>query len=369
MKPSRGTPDFLLLFLTLGMVGFGIVMVFSASFTISYWDKGNRWFFTHRQLLWAGIGLFFMVIAMNIPFKFYKNRFFLFLLGSFILLLLVFIPGIGMNFNGASSWIGIGSFTIQPAEFAKLGLIIYLAALISKKKEKMKQFKNGLLPALIITFLFFSMIALQPDYGTALILLATAGTIIIVGGASLKHILYLALAGIVVLPTLILSAGYRISRFTSFLDPWNDPYGDGYHLIQSLIALGNGGIFGTGFGKGIQKYFYLPYPQSDFIFSVIGEELGFVGITIFLLIFLLFLWRILIISLHSKETFGTLIGVGIVSSFAFQTFVNIGGVTGAIPITGVPLPFISTGGSSLIMSMAAIGIILSLSRENNKSTQ
>lgn len=369
MKPRRGTPDFLLLFLTLGMVGFGVVMVFSASFTVSYWDMGNRWFFTERQLIWAGIGLLAMFTSMNIPLRFYRDYFFLILIVSIFLLSMVFIPGLGKNINGANSWIGIGSLTIQPGEFAKLGLIIYLAALISKKKEKIRTFKQGVLPPLVITLVFFMMIALQPDYGTAMILLATAGIVIYAGGAKFKHLFYLGLAGITILPMIIFSAGYRLSRFTSFLDPWSDPYGSGYHLIQSLIALGNGGILGIGFGKGIQKFFYLPYPQSDFIFSVIGEELGFIGILIFLFLFLLLLWRILIISLRSNETFGTLTGIGVVSILSLQAFINIGGVTGTIPITGVPLPFISTGGSSLIMSMIAIGIILSLSRENNKSTQ
>ncbi|OEF98902.1 cell division protein FtsW [Vulcanibacillus modesticaldus] len=369
MKPSRGTPDFLLLFLTLGMVGFGIVMIFSASFTISYWNMGSRWFFTQRQLIWAGLGMFLMLFTMNIPFKYYKKHFLLILVVSFILLLSVFIPGLGIKLNGSRSWIGLGSFTIQPAEFAKLGLIIYLAALISKKQEKMKDFKKGLMPCIIVTLIFFILIALQPDYGTALILATTAGIMIVVGGARLKHIFYIILIGIAVIPFIIFSADYRISRFTSYLEPWSDPYGSGYQLIQSLIALGNGGILGTGFGKGIQKFFYLPYPQSDFIFSVIGEELGFIGVTIFILIYLSLLWRVLIISLRSNNSFGTLIGVGFVSLFAVQAFINIGGVTGTIPITGVTLPFVSAGGSSLIVSMTAIGIILSLSRENNKSTQ
>ena len=288
---------------------------------------------------------------------------------SLFSLTLVFIPFLGKEINNAKSWIGNDLFTIQPSEFAKLGLIIYLSGLITKKKGKMKSFKQGLLPAVIITLIFFVLILLQPDLGTGLILVVTAGVIIVVGGASLKHIFYLLLGGILLVPFLLLSQDYRISRFTAVLDPWSDPYNSGYQLIQSLIALGNGGIFGTGFGKGIQKFFYLPYPHSDFIFAVIGEEFGFIKVTLFLLLYLLLVWKILIIGLKSKETFGTLVGVGLATLFGFQAFVNIGGVVGLIPITGVPLPFISTGGSSLIMSMTAIGIILSLSRENNKSTQ
>jgi len=365
MKSNRGTPDFLLLILTISIVGFGIVMVYSSSFTISYWDMGTKWYFTKRQLIYSGIGLFLMLIAMNLPISFYKKHFLLFLFGSVIMLILVFIPGIGVTLNGASSWIGLNSKnTIQPSEFAKLGLIIYLSAIIAKKKETMRDFKQGLLPCLIVTSVFLILIALQPDYGSAFILAVTAGIIIMVGGTNLKHILYILMISILLVLIIVFTSGNVLSRFTSYLNPWSDPYGDGYQLIQSLIALGNGEIFGVGFGKGIQKYFYLPYPQSDFIFSVMGEELGFIGITIFFIVFLMIIWRIIINALRSKETFGMLLGIGIASLLAIQAAINIGGVTGTIPITGVPLPFISAGGSSLIVSMISIGIILSLSREH-----
>lgn len=368
MKSNRGTPDFLLLFLTIGLIGFGIVMIYSSSFTISYWEYENKWYFTSKQIFFSIIGLILMIICMNLRLNFYKKYYLFFLFGSILLLLLVFVPGIGIELNGARSWIGFGSETgsktIQPTEFAKLGLIIYLSALLSKKKENITDLKKGLLPPLTVILIFIILIALQPDFGTVLILTATAGVILIIGGARLKHIFFLIIICLTALPIIFLSAGYRLSRLTSYLNPWSDPYGDGYHLIQSLIAFGNGGILGAGFGKGIQKYFYLPYPQSDFIFSVIGEELGFVGITIFILMFLLFIWRIFFIALRSNDTFGTLLGVGIASLFAIQAFVNIGGVTGAIPITGVTLPFISAGGSSLIVCMISVGIVLSISREN-----
>ena len=232
----------------------------------------------------------------------------------------------------------------------------------------MHSFKRGLLPALIIVGIYLGLIAAQPDLGTGAIILMTAGIMIFVGGINPKHLMYIIAIIIAMVPMAILTAGYRMARITAYLRPWDDPWGSGYHLIQSLIAIGNGGIFGAGFGKGIQKFFYLPYPQSDFIFSVMGEELGFIGISLFILFFLIILWRILVISLRSTDSFGTLVGTGIFSIFAIQAFVNIGGVTGTIPITGVPLPFISAGGSSLIMSMTSIGLILSLSRENNKST-
>lgn len=365
MKPNRGKIDFILFFLTIGMVGFGIVMIYSASFTVSYWDMGDAWYFTRKQLIAAVIGLILMLIFTNISFDFYKKHFLALLVISLALLILVLIPGIGITLNNATSWIGIGPLTFQPSELAKLGLIIYLAALISKKKESITDFKMGLLPCLIVTGIVFLLIALQPDYGTALILLAAAAIIIIVGGARLKHIFYLGMICIVILPVIVLSAGYTVTRFTSFLNPWNDPYDSGYQLIQSLIALGNGGISGTGFGQGIQKFFYLPYSQSDFIFSVIGEELGFIGVISFILVFLFIISRIILISLRSKEKFDKLVGIGIASLFAIQAFINIGGATGTIPITGVPLPFISAGGSSIIVSMISIGIVLSLSRKNN----
>jgi cell division protein FtsW len=219
---------------------------------------------------------------------------------------------------------------------------------------------------LIVILFFFGLIVAHPDFGSAMILVFAAGVLLIAAGARWLHILGLLLAGALSLVALLFATG-RTERFISFLDPWADPYNEGYHLIQSLIAFGNGGLFGAGFGQSIQKFFYLPYPHSDFIFAVIGEELGFIGIAIFLLVFILFIWRIITIGRRSSDPFATLFATSIAALFAIQAAINIGGVTGAIPITGVTLPFISAGGTSLISGMISVGIILSISRENNEN--
>lgn len=365
VKPSRGTPDFILFFLTLAIIGFGIVMVFSASSVISYWKMNDRWYYTVRQIMWAVIGLIGMLVAMNIPFRKYRKLAIPIFLGTLSLLVLVLI--VGEFRNGAKSWIIIGPLSLQPSEFAKLGIILYLSSIISKKGDKIREFKKGLMPVLIMTGLTLGLIGLQPDVGTAAILLVGAIAVIYAGGANVRHLVALGAPVIGAVAVYVLQKEYRMKRITSYLNPWADPQGSGYHLIRSLMAFGHGGITGTGFGKSIQKIFYLPEPHTDFIFSVIAEELGFIGVSIFLIVFTLFLFRALIVSLRCPEPFGNLVGIGIVTLIATQTFINIGGVTGTIPITGVPLPFISVGGSSLVVYMIAIGIILSISRESNRS--
>lgn len=366
MARIRGTPDFLLLFLTLALVSFGLLMVFSSSQIISYMKFGDPLYFTKKQLLWVGVGIFLMLITMNLPHLFFK-RLYLFLgIGSLLFLFSVFIPGLGTVRNGARAWIDIGSFTIQPAEFAKIGLIIFLAALISKKGEKIKDFRRGLLPPIIWIALFTGIIMIQNDFGTAALLLLTSFAVLLAGGARITHLLLLAAGAIPILILYVISAPYRLKRFTSFLNPWQDPDSSGYHLIQSLYAIGHGRIFGVGLGNSIQKFEYLPYPQTDFIFAIIAEELGLIGALLFLLLYIGLLWRMLILSLKAKDPFAGLTGVGIVSGIGIQALINIGGVTGSIPITGVPLPLISYGGSSLLVTLLSIGIVLSISREVSK---
>jgi cell division protein FtsW len=367
MKPVRGTPDFLLLCMTVGLIGFGLVMVFSASSVIAYWEMGNRWYFTWRQGLSIFIGGVGMMVAMNIPYQVYRKLFFPIFLATIILLIIVLV--VGDVRYGAKSWIKIGSFTLQPAEFAKIGLILYLAAIISKKEDKLRQFKKGLVPVLIITGFTLGLIGLQPDVGTAFILLCGALAVIYTGGARVYHLFSIAAPVLSLITFYVLQEEYRWKRITSFLDPWARPKDEGYQLIQSYYAMAHGGWTGAGFGQSIQKLFYLPLPHNDFIFSVIAEELGFIGAGLFLLFYFLFLLRGLIISLRCRDPFGMLVGIGIVTLITVQTFVNIGGVTGTIPITGVPLPFISYGGSSIMAYMVAIGILLSISREQNKTVE
>lgn len=382
-QPKRGTPDFQLLILTLLLVGFGLIMVFSSSSSLTVFSKKfsyDPFYFSKRQFVFAVIGTFVMLVAMNINYKKYKK---LFIPVFFItMLLLVLVVILGTTTNGASSWFNLGKLGIQPSELAKIATIVYLAALISKKGERIRQWKGGFFPVLIIVGVVAGLIMLQPDLGSTFILVATCGLIIYAGGASIKHItacISLVALGLVLtigVGSLFGSSGgdveaetgsnYKMGRIEAFLDPFKDQSGTGYNLVQSLIAIGQGGVTGAGYGEGVQKLHYLPNPYNDFIFSVIGEEFGFIGTTIFLMLYLYFIWRGIIIALRCPDPFGTLTGIGIMGLIAIQAFINIGGVTNTIPITGVTLPFISYGGSSLLVMMLAMGIMLSISRESNR---
>ncbi|TJY43275.1 putative lipid II flippase FtsW [Cohnella pontilimi] len=373
---QRGTPDFLLLILTLLLVGFGLIMVFSASssMTVVSAKFGNdALYFTKRQLLWAGMGTFAMLVLMNVRYEKYKKWFLPYLFFTIVLLIVVLF--VGSLTNGARSWLGIGGLGIQPTEFAKLAIILYLASIITKKDEKFREFKRGLLPVMMVVGFVVGLILLQPDVGSCIILVLCATTVIVAGGSNLKHVLLSAalLLGIGALGFSIyllshpgFDGGYRFARFTAFMNPLADEKHTGYHLVRSLEAFGHGGFTGAGLGHSVQKLFYLPYAYNDFIFAVIAEELGFLGTTIFLLFYLLFLWRALIVSLRCPDLYGTLVGVGLVSLIAIQALINMGGVSGAIPVTGVTLPFISYGGSSMLVTLVGMGILLSISREYNR---
>ncbi|MDP4096842.1 putative lipid II flippase FtsW [Paenibacillus sp. P96] len=388
MKPERrrGTPDFQLLILTLLLVGFGVVMVYSSSYSVALMNDNmdnDPFYLTKRQAAFAVLGTLVMVVAMNIRMEKYKKLFKPMFIFTVILLVLVLFAG---RLNGARSWFNIaGMFGIQPTELAKITIILYLSALIAKKGEKFRDLKTGFLPVTVIVGFLAGLIMLQPDLGSCVILVATSGLIIYAGGASMKHIagslLLLVMAASIVfgIGSLLdnISADstaetgkkdYRMGRIEAFLDPSKDVQGSGYNLTQSLRAIGDGGITGAGFGQGIMKLHYLPNAFNDFIFSVIGEELGFIGTAIFLMLYLYFIWRGMMIALRCQDPFGTLVGTGIMGLIAIQAFINIGGVTQTIPITGVTLPFISYGGSSLLVMMLSMGVMLSISRENSKQT-
>ncbi|MNB66734.1 Lipid II flippase FtsW [compost metagenome] len=376
--PSKGAPDFQLLILTLLLVGFGLIMVFSSSSSLFF--KNDALYFLKRQLIWAGLGCFVMFTVMNIPYSRFKKWYGpLFLI---TLALLLFVAS-AERVNGASSWMNIGGLGIQPTELAKVSIILYLSALISKKGERLRDLRSGYIPVMVIVGVVAGLIMLQPDLGSCLILVATSGLVIFAGGASLKHIL--ASIGLVILGFGLVFGGkmaidslsshpqqaqaeqdYRQGRIQAFINPFQDADGAGYNIIQSLTALGEGGVGGSGIGKGIQKLYYLKYPYTDFIFAVIGEELGFVGTLLFLLVYLYFIWRGILVALRCKDSFGTLVGIGIMGMIAIQAFVNIGGVTNTIPLTGVTLPFISYGGSSLLVTMLSMGILLNISRGSSR---
>lgn len=371
MRNSRGVPDYLLFFMTMALVGFGILMVFSASYILGFDDPSyaDSLYFVKRQVIWAILGLVIMLFTMNLPYTFYKKNFPKIAIFSFALLLLVYTP-LGVTINGAKSWIRIFGFSMQPAEFAKLGLIIYLAGLITKKGDDFRSWKKGLFPVLFVSGLYFLAIA-EHDFGGGFILLVSALAVIFAGGAHLKQLGALCIPFSIGALLLIITTPYRLERVTTFMDPWNDGFNglkNGYHLIQSLYAIAHGSYAGVGFGHSIQKYLYLPYPQTDFIFAVIAEEFGFLGCLFFLLFFTLFIWRIIHITVKCQDPFAKLVGIGVVSMISIQAFINMGGVTGIIPITGVTLPFISYGGTSLLICMASMGIILSISRENSRKS-
>jgi cell division protein FtsW len=376
-SPRRGTPDFLLLFLTFLLVCFGLAMVFSASMAYSRADSVTGLSFNDpsylaiRQAAAIVLGTVAMFVCMNIDYNNFKK----WIGPGFILvvIMLLLVPIIGNKVNGARSWFVIAGFGLQPSEFAKLAVILYLATLISKKQEKFRSFRQGLLPALTIVAFISALILLQPDIGSTMILVLCASILIIAGGANLKHIFLLGGAGVAIL-SLIISVywiknnghSYRIDRFNAFMDPRSDPLESGYQLLQSMYAFGHGGLSGAGFGQGIQKLHYLPEAHNDFIFSIIGEELGFIGSSLFMLVYLAFLWRGLLVAIRCNETFGTLAGVGIIGMIGVQALINLGGVTGSIPMTGVTLPLISYGGSSMLVTLISLGILLSISREHNK---
>ncbi|MEC0181608.1 putative lipid II flippase FtsW [Paenibacillus peoriae] len=378
----RGTPDFQLLILTLLLVGFGVIMVFSASSSVALLNKDTNFdslYFVKRQAAFAVLGLFIMLVTMNIKMEKYKKLFVPLFFITILLLVIVLFTG---SLNGAKSWIRFGSFGFQPTELAKISIILYLSALIVKKGDRFRDLRTGYIPVTVIVGFVAGLIMLQPDLGSCFILVATSGLIIYAGGASIKHITA-SVALLVLGASIVFGIGslfgdsgadgqavakqdYKVGRFQAFLNPMEHKQGVGYNLVQSLQAIGDGGLSGSGFGKGIIKLHYLPNSFNDFIFSVIGEEFGFIGTAIFLMLYLYFIWRGMLIALRCRDPFGTLVGTGIMGLIAIQAFINIGGVTQTIPITGVTLPFISFGGSSLLVMMFSMGIMLSISRENTK---
>ncbi|HKL75007.1 MAG TPA: stage V sporulation protein E [Halanaerobiales bacterium] len=361
LEKNKNKPDFIILLTVMSLLMIGLIMVFSASSIRSFNIFGSSFHFFKRQLMTAGLGLIAMIITMNIDYHLYKKFSKLILFLTFFLLIIVLIPGIGQFRGGSRRWIDLGFFGFQPSGVAKLGIVIYFSHYLSKKRDKLNDFINGLLPVLIILGLTFLLILLEPDLGTAITIALSAFTLIFVAGARILHITILGFSGVLAILYFIYSSDYRRERFTAFLDPWEDPLDSGYHIIQSLLALGTGGFFGVGIGNSKQKFLYLPEPGTDFIFAVLGEELGFVGVFIVISLYLLFFWRGIRIAHRAPDVFGSLLAIGITSMIIIQVFINIGVVSATIPVTGITLPFISYGGSSLLIMLSGVGILLNIS--------
>ncbi len=362
MTLRKKSPDFLLFASTILLLVIGVVMVYSASQVTAHERLSDSYYYLKKQLTWASIGIGAMIFAMKLDYWKYKKYAVPFLVLAFGLLIMVLLPGIGKTVKGAQRWIGFGPMTIQPSEIIKLSLVIFMSYALSMQRNRLKKFTTGLLPYLVILALACGLILLQPDLGTAVSVAGTVYIMLFAAGAESKHLFSLAMGGVAAVALAIAFEPYRLRRFLAFLDPWADPLGSGFHIIQSLYALGSGGLFGLGLGNSHQKFFYLPEQHTDFIFAVLGEELGFLGGSLVLLLFVLFVWRGFRVALASPDSFASLLAVGITSMIALQAIINIGVVTGSMPVTGIPLPLISCGGSSLVFTLLGVGILLNISR-------
>ena len=345
--------------LVLFLVAFGCLMVYSASFYSASVRFDNEYFFLFKQLLGVVLGIFAMIFFTFFDYHLLKKFRYIILAVSVVLLILVFVPGFGVQSYGANRWVNILGISLQPSEITKFALILFLASYLSENHEKIKTFK-GLLPALIVAGVLCVLVIIEPSMSVTMCLAFLTFFMLIIGGINKKHtLLFTGLAGLCV-PLLIISEPYRMKRLFAFLDPWVSPQGEGFQLIQSLYSLGNGGLFGVGLFESRQKYLFLPFAESDFIFSIIGEEFGLVGSLALIAVFGVLVYFLIKIGLNAKDRFGCLLSCGVGILIAVQTLLNVAVVTGSIPPTGLPLPFISSGGTSVAVFMAGVGVALNV---------
>ncbi|GAK48904.1 stage V sporulation protein E [Candidatus Moduliflexus flocculans] len=356
--------DKLLLAIVLILVAFGVVMVYSTS-GLHAEALGSEHHFLLRHLLSILFGLTAMTAVMFVPYEVYRRPGVMYSFLALALALLVFtlLPGVGAKINNARRWLPLGTFrTFQPSEVAKLILVLYFSAYLVKKQEKVTSFSYTVLPCLIILGVFFSLIVIQPDLGTAMNVVMIVIPIMFIAGVRLSHLLGIGVVALPMIAMMAWSSPYQRLRIMMFLNPWQDPRHSGYQLIQSLIAIGKGGLTGVGLGQGQQKLFYLPEPYSDFIFSTVGEELGLIGGIILIVLFGLLIWRGMVIAFNAPDLFGTFTAFGLTLLISVQAVINLGVVTGVFPTKGLPLPFISHGGTSLIVCLTSTGILLNISK-------
>jgi cell division protein FtsW len=359
-------PDYTLIATVALLLGIGIVMVFTSSVVMAMEDFKNPYHFLQRQAIWSALGLAAMIVIMHIPVHLWARYSRPLLLLTLVLLVLVIIPGVGRNVNGATRWLGAGPLAIQPSEFAKFALIIFLADYLARNVRRVESFFRGLLPPLLMLGIIAGLIMLEPDLGTTLTIGGTAFVILFAAGARLSHLGCIGLAGIGAVTALAVSAPYRLRRLVSFLDPFGDAQNSGYQVVQALLAFGSGGLFGVGLGRSRQKFFYLPERHTDMIFAILGEELGFIGAATVLTLFLVFAWRGYRIAALAQDRFASLLAVGITTLITLQALMNIAVATASIPATGIPLPFLSYGGSSLLITLMGVGILLGVARQRTR---
>ncbi|MGE5418153.1 MAG: putative lipid II flippase FtsW [Acidobacteriota bacterium] len=362
MRLKQGPPDIVLFLSVLALVCIGLIMIFSASAVESSMQFHDEYHFVKRQLIWTVMGFGVLIIAMKFNYEKLRHLGLPAIGFAILCLILVLIPGLHIDALGAARQLNLGPVSFSPSELTKTCLILFLAANLPKHMARLKQFSAGLLPYLALVGLICGLIMLQPDLGTTFVIAVTAFLLLMVSGAKWGHLLGLAGAGAVLVGLAIWLEPFRMVRFIAFWDPWKYDKGAGFQTIQSLYALGSGGLFGVGLGRSRQKFFYLPEQHTDFIFSILGEELGYLGVMVVLALFVLFIWRGFKIAMKAPDSFGALLAGGITIMVAVQAAINMLVVSGSLPVTGIPLPFISYGGASLIFTLAAVGLLLNVSR-------
>jgi cell division protein FtsW len=364
-KKRMGSADFALVALTCALVIFGVIMVFSASYYWSIDKVGNPYNFLIKDLFWAGTGFFIMIVTTALDYHVYK-KWAPWLMGGG-LLLLVAVLFVGTTINNAQRWIMIGPITIMPGEICKICVIIFTAWFLCRDASRVNSFTKGILPLLALAGVCGLLIMKQPNMSTAITVVGIIFAMMFVAGLHLRYVGAMFIMGVSgILMLIIKGGGYRMQRLVSFLDPFADPLGDGYQVCQGLLALGSGGLRGLGLGKSIQKNLYLPEPQNDFILAIIGEELGYIGVLVLMLVYLILIYRGIRIVLQAPDRFGMLLGSGIVMMIGIQVLLNVAVVTSSMPPTGITLPFVSYGGNALWLFMGSMGILLNISRQIKK---
>lgn len=359
---GRGDSDRLLLIVTLILLGLGIVMIYSASAIRAQERFGDPTFFLKKQLVWAVLGILTMTWAMGRDLQTFQRLTPILLLGSLLFLLLVLVPSVGVKIHGARRWIRVVGLSFQPAEFAKLAVILALASFFARRQDRLESFLDGFLPPLLVTGLVAGLVILQPNFGTAVILLCVAGLLFFVGGARVSHLVATGAVAVPVLLLLIFRWPYASTRILALVDPSRVSPRASYQLHQSYYALGPGGVVGRGLGNSMQKLFFLPESHTDFIFAIVGEEMGFLGALLVLLLFAVFLWRGTRVALRAATPYASYLAMGVTGLIVGQAAINMAVVSGLLPTTGVPLPFLSFGGSSLVITLFGVGVLLNISR-------
>lgn len=359
--------DKLLIISTLGLVAFGAVMVYSTSYVVAMRKFGDGFYFVEKQIIFALIGFSAFLAASRMPYEFYKKLTYPLLILSAVFLVMLMIPGMGHSAGGAKRWLKLPGFTFQPSEFAKFAVVVFMAYSLEAKKNVIKDFSLGFLPNIIIPGVIIALIMREPDFGTAVTLGFLVFIMNFIAGVRLRYLGGLALAAIPVFYVVVTNFSYMMKRLLIFLDPWADPDGAGFQIVQSFIAFGSGGIWGVGLGDGLQKLLYLPEAHTDFIFSIIGEEFGLVGVTVMVALYIAYLICGVKIASSAKDLFGKYLALGLTFMVSLQALINMAVVLGILPPKGLPLPFISYGGTSLIVSMFSSGVLLNICIKGNES--